>query len=211
MSPLPKRSGANRKYTNADLPSGSTNNNTWRKKIIPTYIQYLASRDVKETWTIDDNDSISLLQTIWNFIYGAELLHTVKLNGPVFSIVCILFIPFPTPTVFFHRLTSAYANGGLESGPLPLQLSRHSLKRTMSLIALICVKNLLPTTWSLSGSFMEVLRRKMGRYVFISDSLYIRLNSCYRLSEKIFFTVLSLSKLSLPISIPHAVPRLLHR
>jgi hypothetical protein len=100
LSPLPKRSGANRKYTNADLPNGSMNNNTWRKKIIPTYIQYLACQDVKETWTIDDNVSITLLQTIWNYIYGAEIPHTVKLNGPVFSIVRIFFIPFPTLTVF---------------------------------------------------------------------------------------------------------------
>lgn len=96
LSPLPLRSGANRKYTNADLPNGAMNNNTWRKKLIPTYIQYLAGQDVKETWTIEDRNALTLLQTIWNFLYGAEVPHTIKVNGPVFSIVSFFVTPFAT-------------------------------------------------------------------------------------------------------------------
>jgi hypothetical protein len=99
MTPPPKRSGANKKYTNADLPGGAMNGNTWRKKVIPTYIQYLAGQNVKETWTIEDSESVTLLQTIWNFIYGAELPHTIKVNGPAFSIVSFFFALLPTPTV----------------------------------------------------------------------------------------------------------------
>jgi hypothetical protein len=87
LSPLPKRSGANRKYTNADLPNGAMNNNTWRKIVIPTYIQYLAGQDSKETWSIDDKESTTLLQAIWNFTYGAEVPHFIRVNGPAFSIV----------------------------------------------------------------------------------------------------------------------------
>jgi len=99
LSPLPKRSGANRKFTNADLPNGAMNNNTWRKKVIPTYIQHLAGQNVKETWTIEDGDSVTLLQTIWNFIYGAEVPHTIKVNGAVFLVVSLFFPLFQTLTV----------------------------------------------------------------------------------------------------------------
>jgi hypothetical protein len=75
------------------------NNNIWRKKVIPTYIQYLAGQNVKETWTIEDGVSVGLLQTIWNFTYGGEVPHTIKVNGPAFSIVSFFFTPFPTPTL----------------------------------------------------------------------------------------------------------------
>lgn len=100
-SPPPRRSGANRKFTNADLPSGAMDNNTWRKVVIPTYIQYLACQDVKETWTVEDSQTITLLQTIWNFIYGAEVLYTIKVTGPAFSIVSFFFTLLATLIVCF--------------------------------------------------------------------------------------------------------------
>jgi hypothetical protein len=172
VSPLPKRSGANRKYTNADLPHGSMNNNTWRKKIIPIYIQYIACQDVKETWTIDDQASLTLLQTIWNFIYGAEVPHTIKLNGPAFSIVSFFFTLFPMPTVLFHRPTNVYVNGGLELDPPPLQLSRNSLKiMSRTTIRAMPVKYSLPRALKIMDSSMEVLRRKRARYVFLWFSI----------------------------------------
>ena len=137
-------------------------NNTWQNQIIPTYIQYLAGQDIKEMWTINNNDSIMILQTIWNFIYGAKVPHTIKLNSPAFYIVSVFFILFPMLTVLLHRLTSTYVNGRLELDPLPLPLSRHTLKiMTRSTIPATPVKILLLTSSSNMDFSMGALRKNV--------------------------------------------------
>ena len=90
-SPLPKRTLGGKKYTNSDLPSGAQDNGTWRQVFIPTYVQYLASRNSNDTWTINDDDAIQLMQQIWKFIYGARVPYCIKTRGPVFFLVNTLF------------------------------------------------------------------------------------------------------------------------
>ena len=86
-SPLPKRTLGGKKFTNSELPSGAQDNGVWRQVFIPTYVQYLASRDSSDAWTINDNDAIQLMQHIWEFIYGARVAYHIKSKGPVFFLV----------------------------------------------------------------------------------------------------------------------------
>ena len=89
-SALPKRTLGSKKYTNSEHPSGALDNGVWRQVFIPTYIQYLASQNSNETWTISDNDVIQLMQQIWNFIYGARVPYLINAKGPVFFLVSAL-------------------------------------------------------------------------------------------------------------------------
>jgi hypothetical protein len=183
LSPPPKRSGANNwKYTNSDLPNGAINNNTWRKKVIPTYIQYLAGLDVKETWTVGDKDSITLLQNIWNFTYGAELPHVVKVNGPVFLIVSLPILKANHSLAQADQRICEWRAGSTALAILKAFFDDNEEEYN----TLIYVKHLLVTPSKTITSSMELLRRKMARYVFFLIH-YIFLNAYYRLSEKIFF------------------------
>ena len=91
MSPLPKRTLGGKKFTNSELPSGAQDNGVWRQVFIPTYVQYLASRNSQDAWTITDDDAVALMQRIWNFIYGARVPYNIKTRGPVFFLVSDLF------------------------------------------------------------------------------------------------------------------------
>ena len=88
-SPLPKRTLGSKKYTNSELPAGALDNGIWQQIFIPTYIQYLASQNSNDTWTISDNDVIQLIQQIWDFIYGARVKYHIKIRGPVFFLVSV--------------------------------------------------------------------------------------------------------------------------
>jgi hypothetical protein len=89
-SPLPKRTLGGKKYTNSELPSGAQDHGVWRQVFIPTYVQYIASRNSNDTWTISDNDAIQLMQQIWNIVYGARVPYRIKTKGPVFFLVSAL-------------------------------------------------------------------------------------------------------------------------
>lgn len=75
--------------TNADLPSGTLDNATWRRTFIPTYLQLLACRDVKEAWSVDDDEATALLQKVWDYVYGQRVPYTVDVTGSVFRVVSI--------------------------------------------------------------------------------------------------------------------------
>jgi hypothetical protein len=88
--PTDKRvvTGRKEKFTNAHLPRGSQDNGAWRRIFIPTYLQYLASRDSeKDIWTINDDEAIPIQQKIWDFIYGESVPHIITVQGPVFALV----------------------------------------------------------------------------------------------------------------------------
>jgi hypothetical protein len=91
LSPLPKRTLGGKKFTNSELPSGAQDNGVWRRVFIPTYVQYIASRNSDDTWAINDNDAIQLMQQIWEFIYGARVPYRIKIRGPVFFLVSTLY------------------------------------------------------------------------------------------------------------------------
>ena len=83
--------GRKEKFTNVDLPTGSQDGGAWRRLFVPTYLQYLASRseDVKDAWTIKDDEVVLNMQKIWDFTYGARIPYDVTVAGSVFFIVCI--------------------------------------------------------------------------------------------------------------------------
>jgi hypothetical protein len=103
-TPLPKRTLGGRKYTNAELPKGAQDNGVWRQVFIPTYVQYLASRNGNDTWTISDNDAIQLMQQIWKFVYGAGVPYRIKTKGPVFFLVSFLISMCPPAYNSWHIL-----------------------------------------------------------------------------------------------------------
>ena len=52
------------KYTNADLPPGCQDNGAWHRIYIPTYLQYLASRDsdTNDAWGVNDSEGVAIQQ-----------------------------------------------------------------------------------------------------------------------------------------------------
>jgi hypothetical protein len=91
MTSLPKRViGRKEKFTNASLPSGCHDNAAWRRIFIPTYLQYLGSRDVKDAWSINDDEISLTLQKIWDYTYGAKVRQRIATDGAVFFIVSTL-------------------------------------------------------------------------------------------------------------------------
>src|ERR1700679_2956509 len=89
-SPLPKRTSGGKKFTNSELPSGAQDSGVWQQVFIPTYVQYLASQNSNDAWSISDDEAIQLMQKIWKFIYGARVPYRIKTRGPVFFLVSAL-------------------------------------------------------------------------------------------------------------------------
>ena len=91
MTPLPKHvAGRKEKVTNANLPAGCQDNGAWRRIFIPTYLQYLASRDVQDAWAVNDDEAVSAQQRIWDYTYGDKIPHKITTLDSVFAIVSIL-------------------------------------------------------------------------------------------------------------------------
>jgi hypothetical protein len=87
-SPPPKRvAGRKDKPTNSDLPRGTLDNNAWRGRFISTYQRYLAGRVTDEAWGLEDDEAVSLMQKIWNYIYGARVPNRIVTGEPTFVIV----------------------------------------------------------------------------------------------------------------------------
>jgi hypothetical protein len=165
--------GRKEKFTNAHLPSGSQDNGAWRRIFIPTYLQYLASRDSgsesdKDAWALNDDEAVSIQQKIWDFVYGNKVPHIITVQGPVFALVgvsvllstgstSILITPLP-------RSINVFVNGVADLLPLPCLLSMLSLTTT-STILMSCVKTLQFQLWN-PGHFyivMSPLPRRMAR------------------------------------------------
>ena len=90
--PLPKcMIGRKDKYMNADLPPGCQDNGVWHCVFIPTFLQYLGSRDSKDAWSMVDEETVPVLQKIWDYTYGAKILHKIVIHGAVFSLVSVHF------------------------------------------------------------------------------------------------------------------------
>ena len=89
-APLSKRTSGSKKYMNADLPPGALDNGVWRQVFIPTYVQYLASQDSNNTWSISDNDAVQLMEKIWKFVYGLRVPYHITINGSAFFLVSAL-------------------------------------------------------------------------------------------------------------------------
>ena len=103
--PPSKRAAAGRKekYTNAHLPPGCQDNGAWRRLFIPTYLQYLGSRDTdNDAWTVNDGEGVSIQQHIWNFIYGDKVPHIITVQGPVFALVSVHILLQVILLIFYY-------------------------------------------------------------------------------------------------------------
>lgn len=86
--------GRKEKYTNANLPPGCQDSGAWRRTFIPTYLQYLASRDSDtDAWAVNDDEGVSIQQKIWDFVYGDKIPHIITVQGPVFALVSVRLFP----------------------------------------------------------------------------------------------------------------------
>ena len=84
--PIKRRNGGWKdKYSNVDLSAGCQEQNIWRGKLIPTYIQYMSGNDT--VWEMEDGDAAAILQAIWDYLYGALIPRQIMSTGPVFAIV----------------------------------------------------------------------------------------------------------------------------
>ena len=89
--------GRKEKYTNVHLLSGCQDYGAWCRIFIPTYLQFLASWDSDDdTWTINDDEGVSIQQKIWDFVYGNKVPHIITVQGPVFALISILILQVPT-------------------------------------------------------------------------------------------------------------------
>jgi hypothetical protein len=168
--------GRKEKFTNAHLPSGSQDNGAWRRIFIPTYLQYLASRDSdsesdKDAWALNDDEAVSIQQKIWDFVYGNKVPHIITVQGPVFALVGVPELPVLLPTgstsiliTHLPRSINVFVNGVADLLPLPCLLSMLSLMTT-SMILMSCVKTSQFQLWN-PGHFYIVmfpLPRRMAR------------------------------------------------
>ena len=138
--------GRKEKYTNANLPSGCQDSGTWRRTFIPTYLQYLASRDSDtDAWAVNDDEGVSIQQKIWEFVYGDKIPHIITVQGPVFSLVSVhFFLPISTLTTYLSRSINVSANGEADLLPPPFPLSMlFSTTTTMTLTTVKVLRNLV--------------------------------------------------------------------
>ena len=138
------------------LPNGCQYNGTWHRIFIPTYFQYLACRE-SDAWAANDDESVSVLQKIWNFVYGDKVPHIITIQGPVFALVGVTFlIQVPRSLIAsLHRSINMFVNGVGDLLPLPCPLLMLFLM-TMTSILMRSVKNLRSLLWK-GGRFSTVM------------------------------------------------------
>lgn len=76
---------------NSDLPTGAMDNNDWKRLFLPTFLRNLGTRS--NCWNIPDSTLISLLQSIWDTVYGVRVPHTIEAGDIVIALVCDQLTP----------------------------------------------------------------------------------------------------------------------
>ena len=149
--------GRKEKFTNAHLPHGCQDNGAWRRIFVPTYLQYLASRNSdNDAWAINDEEAVSVQQKVWDFVYGDKVPHIVTVQGPVFALVGSMLLPSSTILIMtLSRSINASVNGAADSLLLPYLLLMLS-STTTSTIPMTAVKNSQSLLWCL-GLFSTVM------------------------------------------------------
>jgi len=74
-----------RKYSNDDLPNGCQDGGVWRRNMVPTYAQFVASYE--DPWVVQDDNAVAAMQVAWDAIYGRRVRHTIEVQDAVFTIV----------------------------------------------------------------------------------------------------------------------------
>ena len=74
----------------ADLPSGTNNNEAFCRIFIPIVYWHIGNQ--QDIWIYCDDWLASNLKKIFSGVYTLCLKEEVVVDGPIFHIVCILFI-----------------------------------------------------------------------------------------------------------------------
>jgi hypothetical protein len=64
---------------------GARDGNLYRHRFIPTFQRFVASHDT--VWSIPDEESINVLQQVWDTVYKNKIPHVVEYNDAVFQTV----------------------------------------------------------------------------------------------------------------------------
>jgi hypothetical protein len=76
VSPVPVRKNRPQgRATVSDLPDGARDNKMWTRLFLPTVCRYLGLSD--DPWVVDEKKFKKLLQTIWNYVYGAKVPYKI--------------------------------------------------------------------------------------------------------------------------------------
>ena len=152
-------SGVNNKYVKGDLPSGSTDDNAWRRLFVSALAHFAAGYD--DPWFISSDKFTLALQTIWNVVYQGKIEHVISANEPVYHIVCFLLDRFQVTNVHFTtatRLNKALTTGAEASLQLRLVFLPHSSQTLLSSTILhVAPSSQLPCS---RGTGFSLLRTK---------------------------------------------------
>ena len=100
------------------LPHSCQDNGAWHRIFVPTYLQYLASRN-----SDNDEEAVSVQQKVWDFVYGDKVPHIVTVQGPVCALVGSMLLPSSTILIMtLSRSINASVNGAADSLLLPYLL-----------------------------------------------------------------------------------------
>ncbi|KAH7918156.1 hypothetical protein BV22DRAFT_915949 [Leucogyrophana mollusca] len=74
-------SSSKTKYTNDDLPAGSTLNGAWRGVLIPSYVKWYGS--MYHAWGVKPAEECKILQLHWDTVYAERIPAVVEVDGPI--------------------------------------------------------------------------------------------------------------------------------
>ncbi|KAI0352544.1 hypothetical protein OH77DRAFT_1513132 [Trametes cingulata] len=73
-----------KKWTTADLPFGAQQDDRWTSRFVPTLLRYQGCRYNPWSWLAES--SVSVVQKIWDEVYGDSLPHDVQANDNVHKV-----------------------------------------------------------------------------------------------------------------------------
>ena len=68
-----------------DLPGHPESEKIWKKHFVPTLLLFQGAQP--EPWSWTDSTSVSVVQKIWDVVFGDEIPHKVVLNECVHYLV----------------------------------------------------------------------------------------------------------------------------
>ena len=74
-----------KKFSKDDLPPGCTDDNMWRRVFLSAVAHFASTYN--NPWAILTEKLLSVLQEMWDTVYGDRIEHTVTVNGPVYRLV----------------------------------------------------------------------------------------------------------------------------
>ncbi|KAN0094365.1 hypothetical protein V8E55_002652 [Tylopilus felleus] len=73
-----------KKFSKDDLPPGCTDDNMWRRVFLSAVAHFASTYN--NPWAILTEKLLSVLQEMWDTVYGDRIEHTVTVNGPVYRL-----------------------------------------------------------------------------------------------------------------------------